>query len=94
MSGSSHVNLSFSGPDVHERKKIKWLNPISALLLLSPFEEDLALHSNEFKFPSCKNNLYQVWLKSTGCFILKDYLQYTHVKIKNVSLPTLGNHDL
>jgi hypothetical protein len=32
-------------------------------------------------FPSCKNGLYQVWLKLVRCFILKDYFQYTLVKM-------------
>jgi hypothetical protein len=41
----------------------------------------LALHLNKLEFLSCKNGLYQVWLKFTRCFILKDSSQYSHVKI-------------
>ena len=51
-------------------------------------------------FPSCKKCLYQVWLKLARCFILKDFFQYTHVKIvSNWRIPllsptlTLGDHN-
>jgi hypothetical protein len=48
-----------------------------------PFEEDLALHLNK----TCKNGLYQVWLKLARCFILKDSFLYSHVKN---SFPSCG----
>jgi hypothetical protein len=81
MSGSYHVNLRFYGPVVHEKKICKWSYLIFALLWLSPFQEDLALHLNKVEFPSWKNALYQAWLKLAWRFILKHSFQYTHVKI-------------
>jgi hypothetical protein len=60
MSESSHVNLNFSGLEIHEKKIFKRPNSIFALLWLSPFENDLALPLNKLYFPSGKKCLYQV----------------------------------
>jgi hypothetical protein len=45
-------------PMVLEEKIFKFLHFCDYL----PFVDDLALYLNKFKFPSSKDNLYQVWL--------------------------------
>jgi hypothetical protein len=87
ISWSTCVNLNFYGTVVHEKKIFKLPYPIFALLWLSPFEEDLDLYLNKLEFPSCMKCLYQVWLKLARCFILKYFVQYTHVKIVSPLVP-------
>jgi hypothetical protein len=97
ISGITHVNLSFYGTVVHEKKILKWPFPIFALLWLSPLWRGLGLHWNKLEFPSCKKCLYQVWLKLARCFILKDSFQYTNVKIVSPLLShtlTFGDNNL
>jgi hypothetical protein len=58
MSGSCHINLSFSGLVVLE-KIFKDLTLFLHFYNYLPFEQDLAL----FEFPSPKDDLYQVSLQ-------------------------------
>jgi hypothetical protein len=95
ISGNSYMYIStFMVLWFMRRKYLHNPTLFFAHLWLPPFEEDLDLHFNTLEFPSCKNGLYQVWLKLAKCFILKDSLQYTHVKIPPPLLctpqPTLG----
>jgi hypothetical protein len=75
-----------------------WEENISMTLpYFCDFEEDLNLHLNKFEFQSCKKCLFQVWLKLTWCFILKDSFQYTNIKIVSPLVSptlTLGDHNL
>jgi hypothetical protein len=68
LSGSFHVNLSFSGPLCSS----KWLHPFFFFFLhfcdYLPFEEDLALYLNKLEFPSPMGDMYQVWLKLASWF--------------------------
>jgi hypothetical protein len=62
MLGSFHVNVSFSGAVVLERR---YLNDPNLHVYLHfcdylPFEEDLTLYLNKLEFPSCKDNLHKV----------------------------------
>jgi hypothetical protein len=61
ISESCHVNMTYSGSVVLEKKIFKWPHPIFAII--SPFEEDLALYLNNLESPLPKDDLYQVWLK-------------------------------
>jgi hypothetical protein len=63
------------------RKYLNGPTPFLHFCDYSPFDEDFDLYLNKLEFPSCKKCLYQVWLKLVRCFILKDFIQYTHVKI-------------
>jgi hypothetical protein len=36
-----------------------------------PYEDGLALYSNKFQFPSCKDDMSQVWLKLHGLLIME-----------------------
>ena len=57
MSGSSHINFSFPGPVVLEKKIFKWPHPIFAFLWLSPLWRKVG--------PSFE----QTWIPFTqGCF--------------------------
>jgi hypothetical protein len=58
MSKSFHLNFSFSGLKIFEKK----ITPFWHFYNYLSFEEDLALYLNKVEFPSPKDNLYQVWV--------------------------------
>jgi hypothetical protein len=61
ISESFHVNMIYSGSVVLEKKIFKWTHPIYVYFFdYLPFEEDLALYSNNLESPLPKDNLYQV----------------------------------
>jgi hypothetical protein len=43
-------------------------------VIISPFEEDLALYLNNLKFPLSKDDLYQLWLKLACWFWRRGFL--------------------
>jgi hypothetical protein len=63
ISDSFHVNMTYSGSVVLEKKIFKWPHPFLHFCDHLPFEEDLALYLNNLEFPLPKDDLYQVWLK-------------------------------
>jgi hypothetical protein len=60
---SFHVNMTHSGSVVLEKKIFKWTHPFLLFCDYLPFEEDLALYSNNLESPLPKDDLCQVWLK-------------------------------
>ena len=60
ISESFHVNITYSGSMVLEKKIFKWPHPIFAFFFLDylPFEEDLALYLNNLESPLPKDDLY------------------------------------
>jgi hypothetical protein len=60
MSESFHVNMIYSGSVVLKGKKINRLAKFLHFYNCLPFEEDLALLLEEFRFPLSKDDLYQV----------------------------------
>ena len=68
ISESFHVNMSFSGSVVLEKKIFEWPTPFLHFCDYLPFEKDLALDLYNFEFPLPKDNLYQILLKLACCF--------------------------
>jgi hypothetical protein len=60
ISESFHVNMTYSGSVVLEKKIFKLPHPIFAFLNYLPFEDHLALYLNKLEFPFPRDDLYQV----------------------------------
>jgi hypothetical protein len=73
------VNLSYFVLVVLEKKNFQWPHPIFAFILLSPLEENLALHVDSFLLSSPKDDLYQVWLKLASWFWRKRFFNINMV---------------
>jgi hypothetical protein len=58
LSKCFHVNISSFGSVVLEKKIFKWPHPILQHRDYLPFEEDMALYSNNFEFPLPKDDLF------------------------------------
>jgi hypothetical protein len=75
ISESFHVNMTYFGSVVLEKKIFKWTHPIFAFCDYLPFEEDLALYLNNLESPLPKDHLYQVWLKLASWFWRRRFFQ-------------------
>jgi hypothetical protein len=76
ISGSFHVNMTYSGSVVLERKIFKWSYPIFAFLWLSPLWKRLGILFEQFRIPftrlvisSLISFCYALWkLRKTSCY--------------------------
>jgi hypothetical protein len=83
MSKSFHVNLSFSGLVVLEKKIFQSCNYLF-------FDVDLVLYMNKFEFPSPRGALHLGWLKLAWWFWKKKNFKHVQCIFTLLQLSALG----
>jgi hypothetical protein len=96
---SFHVNMTYSGKVVLEKKIFKWPHPIWVFCDYLPLEEDLALYLNNLESPWSKDDLYKVWLKLTCWFWRRFFFKintckYGYFYSAIVAPPNSRDHDV
>jgi hypothetical protein len=75
ISESFHVNMTYYGSVVMEKKIFKWPHPSFAFSWLSPLWRGPGPLFEQFRISINKDDLYQVWLKLASCFWRKRFFK-------------------